>query len=92
MKTPLNLTETKVLTINGENVKVSALPDEIINEVQTLDRMRQEYVDAAYKLEVLSLAIAAKTQQISAELKQTIEEKAKSVAAATQQSNNTASE
>ena len=68
MKTPLKLPETKTLTINGQTVKVSALPDEIINEIQTLDKMRQDYVDVGYQLEILNLAILAKSQQISKEI------------------------
>lgn len=61
MKTTMIATPTT--SING--VPVDDLPTPIRNEIATFDRMRQEYLDAAYRLEVIHLAVESMRQRIA---------------------------
>lgn len=66
-----NHTIDPTLVIDG--VAVSALPVELQNEIKTYDRLRQDVLDLAYKLEAYELASRAKgafIQQSITDLKQ----------------------
>lgn len=66
-----NHTIEPTLVIDG--VAVSTLPVELQNEIKTYDRLRQDVLDLAYKLEAYELASRAKgafIQQNISELKQ----------------------
>lgn len=65
MKTKMQVAKTVTLKHNNQELEVYRLPEEIRNEIDTLDRMRQDYMDLAYRLEVLELAIKAKMSQIN---------------------------
>lgn len=61
MKT--SMTATPTTTING--IAVADLPTSIRNEIATFDRIRQDYIDAAYKLEVFHYALEAMRANIA---------------------------
>jgi hypothetical protein len=61
MKTTMHATPTTA--ING--IPVDDLPTPIRNEIATFDRVRQEYIDAAYKLEVLHHALESMRSNIA---------------------------
>lgn len=65
MKTKMQVAKTVTLKHANTEIEVYRLPEEIRNEIDTLDRMRQDYMDLAYKLEVMELAIKAKMSQIN---------------------------
>lgn len=69
MKFSHNVEPTLVI----EGVAVTALPIELQNEIKTYDRLRQDVLDLAYKLEAFELASRAKgafIQQTIRDLKQ----------------------
>lgn len=56
--------KTTIIPIEGSLVQVSNLPDELKNEVETLDRLLQDKIGVLYELEKVELATLVKTQQI----------------------------
>ena len=68
MNMPKRLTPEKTTFINvgGTMVPTSVLPDNIAQEFLIIDRMKAEAADLTYKLEVLSLAIKGKSQELGA--------------------------
>lgn len=63
---PKRLTPDKTTFINvgGTMVPTSVLPDNIAQEFLLVDRMKNEAADLTYRLEVLALAIKAKSQEL----------------------------
>lgn len=68
MNMPKRLTPDKTTFINvgGSMVPTSVLPDSIAQEFLLVDRMKNEAAELTYKLEVLALAIKAKSQELGA--------------------------
>lgn len=66
MNMPKRLTPEKTTFINvgGTMVPTSVLPDNIAQEFLLIDRMKAEAAEMTYKLEVLALAIKAKSQEL----------------------------
>ena len=56
--------KTTHIPFNGKIIQVSGLPKEIINEIQTLDRLLQDKIDCLYELEKVEIAALLKTSQI----------------------------
>lgn len=54
-------------------VPVNSLPDDIRFEIETYDKIRQEFLDIRFKLEVLQLAVSGKYNQIVVKVKNAIE-------------------
>lgn len=66
MNMPKRLTpeKTTFMNVGGTMVPLSTLPDNIAQEFLVIDRMKNEAADLTYKLEVLALAIKAKSQEL----------------------------
>lgn len=60
MNTKLTVDKTHVLQFKDKSIMVSTLPEEFQNEVETMDRLRQDVVDASYVLERAQLALQFK--------------------------------
>jgi DNA repair protein RadC len=75
---------TTVIPVDNQLVQVSDLPQEVRNEVTTLDRLLQDKLDAIYRLETIELAAVVKSQQVHALVSQLVK-KAKDDQEATQQ-------
>ena len=69
---PKRLTPEKTTFINvaGTMVPVSTLPENIAQEFLLIDTMKQEAASLSYKLEVLSLALKAKSRELGAAVAQ----------------------
>jgi len=59
----ISMTAQQTATING--ISVDDLPTPIRNEIATFDRLRQEYLDASYRLEVMHYALEAMRSNIA---------------------------
>lgn len=73
MKSGREIEKTITITFgegeNAKTIKVSSLPEEIRNEVDTLDFYKEEQVKLTYHLEMINLAFSMKTTQIRELLK-----------------------
>jgi hypothetical protein len=56
--------KTTFIPVDNQVVQVSSLPTELQNEVETLDRLLQEKIEAIYKLETIELASMVKSSQV----------------------------
>lgn len=66
MNMPKRLTpeKTTFMNVGGTMVPLSSLPDNIAQEFLLIDRMKNDAADLTYRLEVLALAIKAKSQEL----------------------------
>lgn len=58
--------KTTVWQVDNQVVQVSNLPEELRNEIATLDKLYQDKIEAIYRLETVELAAVVKAQQIHA--------------------------
>lgn len=66
MQTSLKVHQTVTVTKeDGTVISVHQLPEAVRNEIETLDRFKQKKMDIVQELEIIELAILAKTAQIS---------------------------
>lgn len=70
MKLPkrYEIEKTTYITVGGTAIPLSTLPEEIAAEFAVIDKIKQEASELTMRLEILSLAIQAKTRQISAQI------------------------
>ena len=68
MKTKLIAPKTTTIKIKDAEVAVYKLPEDVQNEIETLDKIRQDYIDKVYEVEILELALKAKISQINSML------------------------
>lgn len=63
---PKRLTPEKTTFINvgGTMIPITTLPDSIAQEFLLIDAMKADAADLTYRLEILSLAIRSKTQDL----------------------------
>ena len=64
MKHSLEIEKSILVNVQGNMVKVSSLPDDLKYEIATLDKMRQDRLDAMYHYEVIEHAVKAKESMI----------------------------
>ena len=64
--------KTTVIQVENQLVQVSNLPEEVKNEVATMDRLLQDRLDRIYALETTELAAVVKTQQVNAMVAQLV--------------------
>lgn len=66
MNMPKRLTPepTTFINIGDSMIPISTLPENIAQEFLLIDRLKSEAVELTYRLEVITLAIKAKTQEI----------------------------
>jgi len=64
MKQSLHITPTTVVTVDGKQVQVILLPDEIRFEIETLDRYNQDSRNAYAELEKTQLLVNAKKMHV----------------------------
>lgn len=57
--------KTTVINVGGSAVPVTSFPQAIIEEFEMMDKMKFEAGELAFRLEVLALAIKAKTAEIT---------------------------
>lgn len=60
--------KTAFVTIDNTPHPLSKFPENYRDEFEVLDALRQKTLDAAFELEVLNLAVKAKTIQLNAAL------------------------
>lgn len=64
----MTMPPTTVFNVGGTVIPISSLPDEIAEEFLLIDAIRNEASEYAYKLEVLQLALNAKTEEVGAKI------------------------
>lgn len=57
--------KTTFIHVSGATVPVNSFPNNILIEFEVLDAMKQEAGDIAYKLEIITMAIKAKTSELT---------------------------
>lgn len=62
--------KTTYVTVNGSDIAVEKLPEDIQIELEVLDKMKSELDEIKYKSDVLFCAIKYKSNQIANSLKQ----------------------
>lgn len=60
MQNKLTIDKSLIFQYKGNQVLVDSLPDILKYEIFTLDKLRQDRIDAAYELEKHELAVQAK--------------------------------
>jgi hypothetical protein len=78
------VSKTTVIQVEGVPVAVDTLTPEIKLEIETFDRIRQDYTNKLYELEVLHCALAGKRSEIEQAVKILQAEKAAASPVATQ--------
>lgn len=68
MKHKIQTEKTLTVTVGSDNIALSELPVELQNEFETFDKIKQDRMNALYKLEVLELAFLSKQQQLIKQL------------------------
>ena len=78
MNNKLTVEKSLIISFNKEKIMTNSLPENIQNEIATLDKLRQDRVDAMYELEKCELAVQFKMVLLDKMLKDhfKIEEKA----------------
>lgn len=64
MKHPLRPEPLTKITVDGKSIPVIGLPEEIQNEIATLNLYSQEYVDALLALEKAEILLTVKKNQV----------------------------
>ncbi len=64
MKHPLRPEPLTKITVDGKAIPVIGLPEEIQNEIATLNLYSQEYVDALLALEKAEILLTVKRNQV----------------------------
>lgn len=60
--------KTTFIHVGNATVPVSSFPSKILTEFDVLDSMKQDAGNLAYRLEVITLAIKAKTNELAVEI------------------------
>lgn len=67
--------KTTFIHVGTATVPVSSFPSKILSEFEVLDSMKQDAGNLAYQLEVITLAIKAKTNELATEIAEYYKEK-----------------
>lgn len=67
MSLPKRLNPDKTTFLNTPNglLPLSSFPETLVQEFAVLDKMKQEFAELTYKVEVMGLAIKAKGQEVA---------------------------